>query len=99
MKPETKVRLLNGPCDPRDVEMNVTTDAEALRVRPAPFQVYDVYAVVDRFIDHDALTHATGEYLYTEGARPQVDAYRKKLVQLGTGRAFLVKRKREMRAH
>lgn len=94
----TKVLLKNGPCDPRDIEMNVTDDATLVRVRPLPFGVQDVYAVVDRFVDDETLTHATGEYLYTEGPRPQVDAYRKKLVSIGTGRAFLVKRKREMRA-
>lgn len=95
----TKVLLRNGPCDPREVEMNVTNDATAVRVRPMPFTCYDVYAVVDRFIDDGVVTHATGEYMYTSEPRSQRDAYRRRLLQFGTGSVFKMKTKREMHAH
>ena len=85
------VLLRNGPCDPRTVEMIVTPDADALTIRPVPFACQDVYAVVDRFTEHDEVTHATGEYLYTLGARQDRDRYRRALGRIGAGRAFLVK--------
>ena len=87
-----KVRLLNGPCDPREVEMPVAVDADAVLVRPVPFHCSDVYAVMDRFIDNDIVYVATCEYLHTDGARRQTDAYRKALLKIGAGRAFRLKR-------
>lgn len=95
----SKVRLLNGPCDPRDVEMPVSLDAQSLSVRPMPFDVHDVYVVTDTFIEHEAVAHATGEYVYTEGKRPQLNAYRTALVKIGAGRAFKVKPKRRATCH
>jgi len=84
--------LKGGPCDPRRVTMTVTPDADAVFVRPEPFDCEDVYAVMDKFVDGDTVTAATGAYLYTRGPRRQVDAYRKALLRLGTGRAFALKR-------
>lgn len=95
----TSVKLLNGPCDPRVVAMPVAVDAQALWVRPMPFQVHDVYAVTDTFIEHEQVTHATGEYLYSEGPRPQLNAYRKALTRIGAGRAFKVKPKGRVICH
>lgn len=88
----TKVRLLKGPCDPRDVEMLVSDDAESLSVRPMPFDVYDVYVLTERFREGTAILVATAEYTHTTGSRPQLDAYRRALAKLGTGRAFALKR-------
>lgn len=95
----TKVLLKGGPCDPRNVEMVVTLDAETIGIRPMPFTCYDVYAVTERFNDFGELTHATGQYLYTDGPRKQVDDYRRAVLRLGTGRAFAVKRKKADRVH
>lgn len=95
----SKVRLLHGPCDPRDVEMPVSVDAESLSVRPMPFDVQDVYVVTDTFIEHEMVAHATGEYVYTDGTRPQLNAYRKELTKVGAGRAFKVKPKRRVTCH
>lgn len=90
----TDVLLKNGPCDPRRVDMTVTPDADAVFIRPEPFECHDVYAVVDKFVEDGAVLVATGEYLHTSGPRKQVDAYRKALLRLGTGRAFKVKREK-----
>lgn len=93
----TKVKLLNGPCDPRDVEMLVSLDAQTLSVRPMPFLIDDIYVVTDRFVDGETLSHVTAEYLHTVGPRPQVEKYRKEIARVGSGRAFRVKRAREGR--
>lgn len=88
----SQVRLVNGPCDPRWVEMSVTVDAETVSVRPMPFNCHDVYAVTDRLSENGTVTAATADYLFTDGARKDVDAYRRALVKLGTRRAFMLKR-------
>ncbi len=88
------MRLLNGPCDPRDVEMPVTVDAETIGVRPMPFEVSDIYVVTDRFIEQGEMLVGTAEYQRTLGPRKQIDAYRKALGRLGAGRAFRVKREK-----
>ena len=87
------VRLLNGPCDPRDVEMSVSPDAEQVYIRPMPFPCEDVYAITDTFREGDVLSHATGTYQYTTGTRASLDQYRRALARLGTGRAFAMKRR------
>lgn len=92
----TKIRLLNGPCDPREIEMTVTVDADAVFVRPVPFDCQDVYAVTDKFIEDNQVTVATGEYLHTIGARKQTDAYRRQLARISSARAFLVKREKQV---
>lgn len=86
-----EVLLKGGPCDPRTITMSVTVDAQHVSIRPMPFDCHDVYAITDRFVEHDQVTHATGEYLYTSGPRVQREKYRKTLLRLGTGRAFAVK--------
>lgn len=86
------MRLLNGPCDPRDIEMKVSVDAKTITVRPMPFELADEYVVTERFVDNGEVLAATAEYQRTIGARKQVDAYRKALGRLGAGRAFKVKR-------
>lgn len=88
----TAMKLLNGPCDPRAVDMLVTAEAETVSIRPIPFECRDIYKVVDRFVDDGTVTAATGTYWYTEGPRKQIDAYRRALARLGTSRAFAVKR-------
>lgn len=88
----TKLRLLNGPCDPREVEVAVAVDASVVHIRPMPFGCVDIYVISDRFIDGGELLVATGEYLYTDGPRGQRDAYRKALVRVGAGRAFRIKK-------
>lgn len=89
------MRLLNGPCDPRDVDMKVSVDAVLVLVRPMPFELDDEYVVTDRFEEQGELTYATGEYQRTIGPRKQIDAYRKALGRLGAGRAFRVKREKK----
>lgn len=86
------MRLVNGPCDPRAIEMVVTADAETVAIRPMPFECRDVYKVTDRFIEDGTVTAATGTYWYTEGPRRAIDQYRRTLARLGTSRAFAVKR-------
>lgn len=88
----TKMRLLNGPCDPRDVEMKVSLDAKTVTVRPMPFDLQDEYVITERFVDNGEVLAATAEYQRTLGPRKQTDAYRKALGRLGAGRAFKVKR-------
>lgn len=88
----TAMKLLNGPCDPRAIDMVVTADAASVGIRPMPYTCYDVYRVTDRFVDDGDVIAATGEYLYTDGPRLQIDMYRKTLARLGTSRAFRVKR-------
>lgn len=88
------MKLVNGPCDPREIDMHVSADADAVFVRPIPFDVQDVYAVTDRFMDNTHVTVATGEYLHTTGTRKNIDAYRQQLGRLGMWRAFKVKRER-----
>lgn len=95
----TKIKLLNGPCDPRDVEMSVTTDADAVFVRQMPFEVQDVYLVIDKFVEDGAVVLATGEYSHTTGTRQQLNAYRKALARIGAGRAFAMKRKAGLVVH
>ncbi len=92
----TTMRLLGGPCDPRDVTMTVTADAAHVSIRPMPFACQDVYAITSRSMDDESgsVELADGQYLYTDGPRRDVDAYRRTLLRLGTGRAFLLKRKR-----
>lgn len=88
----TAMKLLNGPCDPRAIDMVVTADAKLVSIRPMPFECHDVYTVTDRFVEDGKVIAATGEYLYTDGARKHLDAYRRALVRLGTSRAFRVKK-------
>lgn len=87
----TKVRLLNGPCDPRDVTMSVTLDATEIRIRPVPFDCDDVYELTDRFIDGWTVQAATALYVKTEGSREQRKQYRQALARVGMTRAFGVK--------
>ena len=75
--------------------MSVTTDAQFVFVRPMPFDCHDVYRVTDRFIDQEIVTHATGEYVYTDGARPERERYRKQLIRIGAGRGFKVKSEKQ----
>lgn len=88
----TRVKLLNGPCDPREIDMVVTEDATELKIRPMPYDCYDIYQVTDRFVQHGDVIAATGEYVRTEGVRRQIDQYRRVITRLGAGRAFRVKR-------
>ena len=87
------VLLKGGACDPRRVEMTVTTDAAEVFVRPTPFECHDVYAVSEKILDADGtVSEATGEYRHTTGPRSQVELYRRKMAAFRTGRAFVVKR-------
>ncbi len=95
----TTIRLLNGPCDPRELQMLVSVDADAVYVRPVPFDCHDVYLVIDKFVEDNQVTVATGEYLHTTGTRRQLDAYRQQLARIGAGRAFKVKREKHERVH
>lgn len=95
----TKIQLKNGPCDPREVEMSVTPDADAVFVRQMPFDVRDVYLVVDKFVEDGSVVIAVGEYSHTEGTRTQVNAYRQALTRIGAGRAFAIKRRAGVVVH
>lgn len=91
----TQVKLLNGPCDPRLVDMVITWDADLIAIRPMPFGVHDIYKVVDRFEDRGETPYATAEYQYTDGGRPDVEKYRAAVLKFGAGRAFRVKRQKK----